>query len=178
MPRLFFALQPTPAERAAISSALLPLVQAAGARPVHEADLHLTLAFAGDVPADAVPALQLAAASCATASFPLRLSRVDCWARPGVLCLLPEEDSFAKPMHRLAGTLADAARSAGIRMDDRPFRPHVTVARKVPRAAARTGPWPQALPAPLRFTADGFVLMESTGRREGPRYTVIHSWRP
>ncbi|HWL62450.1 MAG TPA: RNA 2',3'-cyclic phosphodiesterase [Steroidobacteraceae bacterium] len=175
MPRLFFALQPKPAEQAAISAALLPVVHAFGARPMPQADLHLTLAFLGEVPADAIPGLQRAAVNVATALLSLQLSRIDYWAAPGVLCLLPEEATTAKPV-QLAQALAVAAISCGVRMDEKPFRAHVTVARKVPPAASGKGPWPRPLREPLPFTADGFVLMESARQREGPRYKVIHSW--
>lgn len=176
MPRLFFALQPQPAEQAAILTALLPLVHALGARSTPQADLHLTLAFLGEVPADAMPVLQHAAADAATGPFALQLCCVDYWARPGVLCLLPEETAISRSIRQLARTLGDAAQIAGKATDDKPFRPHVTVARKVPRVAPQMSSWPQPLRTPLPFTAHGFVLMESTSQQEGPRYKVIHSW--
>lgn len=93
MPRLFFALQPEPAEQAAISAALLPMVRAIGARPLPAADLHLTLAFLGEVAAEALPDLQRVAAEATPKLFHLRLSQVDCWKSSGVLCLLPDESA-------------------------------------------------------------------------------------
>ncbi len=93
-----------------------------------------------------------------------------------MLCLLPDDDDATQSLRPLVRTLADAAPGAGIRPDDKPFRPHVTVARKVPPADLRRWQWPQPVPAPLPFTADGFVLMESTRERGGPRYRVIRAW--
>lgn len=176
MPRLFFALQPLPAEQAAISSALLSTVRAIGARPVPAADLHLTLAFLGEVAAEAIPELQHAAAAQASGMLHIRLSQMDCWKGSDVLCLLPDETAPAPFLRQLARSLGDAALAAGIALDYRPFRPHVTVARKVPPLALRVERWPQPLPAALPFTANGFVLMESTRQPQGPRYTVIDSW--
>lgn len=175
MARLFFALQPKPDQQVAIAAALLPMVRALGARPTQGVDLHLTLAFLGEVPAEANPGLQRAAASAGSPLLDLRLARADFWQGARALCLLPEDDA-TQSLQPLVRTLADAALGAGIRLDDKPFRPHVTVARKVPPADLRRWQWPQTLPSPLPFTADGFVLMESTCKREGPRYRVIHAW--
>jgi 2'-5' RNA ligase len=176
MPRLFFALRPEPAQRAAIAAAMLPLVRALGAKPVAETDLHLTLAFLGEVAAEVASCLQRTAASIAPAPLHLLLSRVDCWEKSGVLCLLPQETAAAPAVQGLARTLVAAARAGGITLDDRPFRAHVTLARKVPPAASHARLWPLPLPASLPFTADGFVLMESTREPDGPRYKVIHAW--
>lgn len=107
----------------------------------------------------------------------MRLSQVDCWARPGVLCLLPEEDASTQSLRQLVRKLEGAAQALGIRVDDRSFRPHVTIARKVPRDASKGRSWPQPLVAPLPFTANGFVLMESTPGSGGARYRVIRSWQ-
>jgi 2'-5' RNA ligase len=82
----------------------------------------------------------------------------------------------ALAVQALARTLAATARAGGITLDDRPFRAHVTVARKVSAAASRARRWPQPLASPLPFTANGFVLMESTREPDGPRYKVIHAW--
>lgn len=177
MPRLFFALQPEPAEQAAIATAVLPMVHALGARPTLPADLHLTLAFLGELPVDAISHLERAAGSIPAGLFPLRLPHVDCWAEAGVLCLLPEEDASMQSLRQLVRKLEGAALAVGVRLDDRPYRPHVTIARKVQRAASKREAWPQLLASPLPFTANGFELMESTPGSAGPRYSVIHSWR-
>lgn len=178
MPRLFFALQPAPLQQAVISAAVMPMVQALGARPTLQADLHLTLAFLGEVQADAVPDLLRAARDLPTGLSALQLSQVDCWAESGVLRLLPEENAITHALRPLVRKLEGAAQDVSIRIDDRPFRPHVTVARKVPRAASMQQAWPQPLASPLPFTANGFVLMESIPGSAGPRYRVIHSWLP
>lgn len=154
---------------------MLPLVRTLGAKPLAKADLHLTLAFLGEVAAEVVPRLQRTAAGIAPALFQLMLLRVDCWEGSGVLCLLPEETAAAQSVRELARTLATVARAGGICLDDRHFRAHVTVARKVSPAASLARRWPQPLPAPLPFTADGFVLMESTRDPDGPRYKVVHA---
>jgi 2'-5' RNA ligase len=77
-------------------------------------------------------------------------------------CPAPLED-----LHR--GLRADLAR-CGVRLDDRPFRPHVTIARKVPQA-----PVLQAM-SEITWTAHAFQLARSDRSRAGAVYTVVDSW--
>lgn len=178
MPRLFFALRPERAQRIAAAAGTQPMVQALGARPVADADLHLTLAFLGELATQAVPGLILAADRVASASIQLLLIQVDCWTGSRVLCLLPDDSAGLVAARHLALSLNDAIRAVGLAPDEKPFRAHVTIARKVPPAAFLSKRWPELLPSPLPFTADGFVLMESTRAPEGQRYNVIHAWPP
>lgn len=178
MPRLFFALQPEPAQRAAIAAGMLPAVQALGAKPVAEADLHLTLSFLGEVAAEAIPALLLATEGIASMPIELSLAQVDCWKGPRVLCLLPEDSAGVAAARRLASSLGEASRAAGPAPDERAFRAHVTIARKAPSAAFHSRHWPEPLRAALPFTASSFVLMESTPAPAGQRYNVVRSWPP
>lgn len=176
MPRLFFALQPQPEQQAAIAAAMLPVVQEMGARPVAAADLHLTLVFLGEVTAEVIPEVRRVAAGVAPCVFKLVLTHLDWWKGAGVLCLLPDEEAATQLVPQFAQALRSTACAAGIAADAKPFRVHVTVARKASPALSRSRHWPQPLPAPLRFTADGFVLMESTAATAGSRYRAIGCW--
>jgi 2'-5' RNA ligase len=153
-----------------------PTVHALGAKPLADADLHLTLAFLGDVAAEDVAGLLRATEGVASAPVQLSLAQVDCWSGSRVLCLLPDDSAELAEARRLAFSLDDAIRAVGLAPDAQPFRAHVTIARKVPPAALRSRQWPEPLRAPLPFTANGFVLMESTRAPEGRRYNVIHAW--
>ena len=106
----------------------------------------------------------------------LSLAQIDCWTGSRVLCLLPDDSAGLVAARRLAFSLNETTRAAGLALDEKHFRAHVTIARKVPTGACRSTHWPEALPAPLPFTAHGFVLMESTRDPEGSRYKVIHAW--
>lgn len=153
----------------------LPLVQETGGRAIPAADLHMTLCFLGEVPAEQIAAMIDAAALIEPARIQLTLDRIDWWRRPRVLCLLPGVEP--PRLQRLAEELRMACRSIGLEPDPKPFRAHLTVARKAgPANAARS--WPQTLPQALPFTAEGFVLMQSTGAGDGPRYAVLQAWPP
>ena len=69
--------------------------------------------------------------------------------------------------HGLAVVLADA----GIALDERPFAPHVTLARKAARAE------PPPMPAALEWRTNGFALVESLPGRSA-RYEVLRRFGP
>lgn len=177
MPRLFFALQPEPGQKLEIARSVQPWLKSPGGKAVPAPDLHLTLCFLGEVPQMRIAALLEAAAGIQAQRLQLRLSRIDHWRAARVLCLLaPEEDAGVQAAARLAGQLRAAARDIGLQLDARPFRAHVTVARKVPAGMTGAGAWPQELVRPLPFHANGFALMESRPDSAGPRYSVYREW--
>ena len=177
--RLFFALWPEAAESAALVHAVRKAVRLSGGRPVPEANLHLTLAFLGAVPGGRVPQLCTIAGHVA-AAFPraavplvLTLRGLAHWEQSQVLAVLVHEAARgASPgsARALAGALSSEAAAAGFDPDLKPFRAHVTVARKVahaPRASA---------PRPVAWSFTQFALVESRTLAEGPVYSVVESF--
>jgi 2'-5' RNA ligase len=172
--RLFFAFWPDEAARAALAHATIKAVQHSGGRPVPAANLHMTLAFLGSVPERRIGELQrlaeAQAAACARAR-PIALSfeRFDFFRRAQVLCVLAAEDeSAAAPL--LASALQNASAAAGFNPDLKPFRAHVTVARKVTHATS-----PAAL-RPVVWEFSRFALISSRTEAAGPVYSVVESY--
>jgi 2'-5' RNA ligase len=176
MPRLFFALRPQAPERAAINAAALPMVQALAGRSVEQSDLHLTICFLGEVTDAVLPHLLERTETSTCGVISLALTRVDCWLPARVLCLLPEDECVPPALATLAATLRDTGIACGLAVDPKPFRPHVTAGRKLSPPRVRSAQWPQPLPEPLPFTANGFALMQSARAPTGPRYTVLRDW--
>lgn len=178
--RLFFALWPDGEQRAALVHATGKLVRHCGGRPVPETNLHVTLAFLGSVPESRVAELRGIARRAGTA-FPrsalplvLTLRTLEHWAKPRVLTALEREaqkqPAEVSPLAALAGRLTRVTAAAGFSPELKPFRAHVTVARKVTRA-----PRPCAMRAvPWSFAA--FALVESRTLAEGPVYSVVESY--
>jgi 2'-5' RNA ligase len=178
--RLFFALWPDAEQRGALHSATRKSVRSCGGRPVPEQSLHVTLVFLGAVPEGRVPELDRIARRVAdafpAAAQPLLLSfdRLAHWARPQILCALgteePAADTDAAGAPALSATLKDETAAAGFSPDLKPFRAHVTVARKVAHA-------PSALALqPVLWRFDAFALIESRTDPAGPVYSVIESY--
>jgi 2'-5' RNA ligase len=178
--RLFFALWPDEAQRAALMEATGEIVRSCGGRAVPGSNLHVTLAFLGSVPeprlADLSDLAQRTAATFPGDAAPLGivLQGFEYWAKPQVLAV-PERGAPAQlaPTSgalQLASTLTTTSVAAGFSPDLKPFRAHVTVARKV-ASAPHLGEMRE-----VRWRFDSFVLLESRTLTAGPVYSVVGSY--
>jgi 2'-5' RNA ligase len=169
--RLFFALQPTPEQNAALTAQVAPLI-VDGAQPVPARNLHATLCFIGAIEPARLDALRAAAASVRRRVVTLIFDTLEHWDGPKILCATASQESHAAIA--LATALADASVAAGFTPDIKPFRAHLTLARKVRRELSVAMPQPLLPPMPVR--CDRFVLMESRREAAGSIYSVIESW--
>lgn len=170
--RLFFALLPTPAQSEALVAAIAPLVQELEGQPVLASNVHATLCFIGTVEAHRLDALREAAARVRGRHVTLQFDTLEVWEKPEILCATADESDAARD---LSAALDHAAIAAGVTPDSRPFRAHLTLARKVRRRVARNFEWPRAL-APVSVHCDRFVLMESRRVDARSTYSVVDSW--
>ena len=166
--------------RQAMAQAIRRAARASGGRPVPVGNLHVTLAFLGSLPERRLPELGETARRLARAlgspgaaispEEPLELAfdRLEHWPAAQLLCALP-----AEPPARIAivaRALQDALVGHGFAPDLKPFRPHVTVARKVVHASAAG----KMHPVLWRFSE--LALVESRTLREGALYSVVESY--
>jgi 2'-5' RNA ligase len=177
--RLFFALWPDDLQRAALTHAAAKTVRHCGGRPVSEPNLHVTLAFLGSVPEPRLEELstigQRTAAAFPRSALPIvvSLTGFEHWAKPQLLAAVGEPAATGSPatgVAALARTLTRETAERGFSPDLKPFRAHVTVARKVARA-----PRSCAMPE-VSWSFDAFALVESRTLAEGPVYSVVESY--
>ncbi|MDO9313118.1 MAG: RNA 2',3'-cyclic phosphodiesterase [Burkholderiaceae bacterium] len=151
--RLFVALWP-PAELAAALCARYDATCGPDSMRTEAAErLHLTLHFIGDVQRSRLPELQ--SALCVPFdSFELRIGACERW--PGGL-VVARPDAVPPALTDLHAALRKVLDALGLRTDDRPFRPHITLARR------DAGPWPAQPQAaePLRWPVRHYLLAES-----------------
>jgi 2'-5' RNA ligase len=163
--RLFIALWPAAPARRALCDWLHGWTWPAQAAVVDPARLHLTLHFLGALPEPRLAALReaLAVPARGMAPFDLRFDRLEHWPH-GLVVLGPSE--APEPLRALHAGLADTLRALQWPLEARPFRPHVTLARKAQGAVAPAGApdirWPVRAFA-LVQSADGYHTLQSYG---------------
>lgn len=163
-PRLFLALWPDDAAREGLAHWRDRWIWPPEAAPTRTDKLHLTLHFIGPVAAERIEGVCTALSRVAAAdTFTLELGRAELW--PGgiaVVCPLARPE----PLRLLHGRLATALREMALPVDERPFRPHVTLARKARQAVV-----PADGPPMTWRVSDGFALVQS--RPAGQGYRVL-----
>ncbi|MGQ0429497.1 MAG: RNA 2',3'-cyclic phosphodiesterase [Gammaproteobacteria bacterium] len=172
--RLFFALWPGQALSKALAAATADAVACVSGNPVPPANFHVTLAFLGMVPGRGLADLIAIGGRGPWPKVRLGFDRIEYWHKPRVLVALADTIPTAglEIVDRLWGPLV----ALGIARETRPWRPHLTLARRVERPPARG----QELPIRNNATADlgawGLVLVESVTHPEGPRYKPLADW--
>ncbi len=138
-------------------------------RPVPPENFHVTLAFLGDVTSRQLDPLVEQLDQITGTPFALAIDEVGYFPRPGILWVGPGETP--QPLDRLARDVQTAARRAGLQIEKRAFRPHITLARR-----CDSPPPLSARPPAFEMRFDDFALFESVGGRRGVRYEVIGRW--
>ncbi len=161
--RLFFACWPEPTEREQII-ARRHLIAGASKRQVPDHNLHLTLLFLGDQPADRVGDICAAADMVRRSVFALKLDRFGWFSRARVVWLGGAANA---PARNLVDDLTRAVRERDFVFDAREFLPHITLFRRV----TQTPEFPD--PPEMSWPIRGFSLVESIPARP---YQVLRTW--
>lgn len=173
---MFFALWPSHALQGALAEATQDVVVASGGRAIPHENLHVTLAFVGSVPAASVAEVQAVghqvAAEVERGPLQLTFDAIEYWRKAKVLCATARVPQHADG--RLAETLATVLKSrltgSGFTPDLKPFRAHVTVARKAVVAVRATAI------RPVVCSFSEFALVESRTEAQGSVYRVLESF--
>jgi len=145
-----------------------------GARWQNDEQLHLTLAFIGEVPRSTVRRVEEALASIEFDPFDLTLEGVNMFGTPRQPKTLWAGVADTAPLHHLHEKVLNALERVGIETDRRRYKPHVTLARFSRGATARIADWLAAnsvLNTPTQHVAY-FSLFSSQLVSEGASYTV------
>ena len=139
--------------------------------PVSAENLHLTLLFLGNQPMSLIPQLSQQASrvveALAIKPFTIQLDRLGLFPKAKVAWIAPSQPP--EPLLQLEAALRTALVAIGIGVEERPYRPHITLLRK-----AATNPGGTVPPIALQATA--LHLYESRSTPDGLRYIQLASW--
>ncbi|CAN5899783.1 RNA 2',3'-cyclic phosphodiesterase [soil metagenome] len=176
--RLFVAVTVPPTARAVLDEAVAPLRERHRTlRWTPAGNWHLTLAFLGETTTGERLRAQIALASVGRAAQPCVITIDGRLGRFGDRVLWAAVATPDGGLPLLARAVSTALRDAGLGVDDRPFRAHLTLARA--RRGRPVPPQPVRLDAPglpAAWTASTVVLMASHRGPGGSRYRTVASW--
>jgi 2'-5' RNA ligase len=168
--RVFFALWPDAAARERLAALARDVAHGGGGRPTPAHRLHVTLAFVGDVPVARQPALEAAGAQAARAAPPFRLAlAVHGGVRHGELAWIAPA-VVPPPLVDLRAALDGVLAAADFAVEQRAFRPHVTLARDNRQAFS---PPPDSA---IEWTVARLTLMASASMAGGTGYRELAGW--
>lgn len=163
--RVFFALWPDETTRRALVRATRSAARRCGGRPTPPANLHVTLAFLGPLTAPLLASVRRVP-PLASPGFELVFDQLGYWRGSQALWISPSR--VPEALIELEATLWDRLEAAGFERERRPYRPHVTVARKARPVA-------EALSA-VCWRVSELALVESRPGARHPRYEVLDVW--
>jgi len=163
--RLFLALWPDAAVRTSIADHARNWAMPPGCLLYGPDDWHVTLHYIGGFALERLGGLA-DAIDLPLEPFDLRLDKPRVWPRGLVVLEASRVPDALQDLQRRLGVVLAAS---GLRVEQRSYRPHVTLARRAEGALA-----PRGMP-PVSWPARTFVLVVSTGSR-GRRYEVLREY--
>jgi 2'-5' RNA ligase len=166
--RAFYALVPDEATRLQFVALARDVARRSRGRAITGDHVHLTVAFLGDVEISALSRLKAIGDALPLAGAELNFDVLGAWRASGVAWVAPV--AVPPALTSMCMSLHESLQRAGFALDTRPFRPHVTLARRCVQ------PHPRAHCAPVRWRVDRLSLIGSELRPEGPLYTQLGTW--
>ncbi|MEU9254401.1 RNA 2',3'-cyclic phosphodiesterase [Streptomyces sp. NPDC048270] len=178
--RIFIALAPPDDAKEELARELCPAYEAyPRMRWNRIEDWHITLAFLGELPVETVPLLRPPLAALAAGHRPVRLAlhggghfddRV-LWSGIG---------GDLEGLHSLAAEVRAVVRECGVPFEDRPLRPHLTLARSrrnAPSCAVEAAEALDSFTGRLWLAERLHLVGSNIGRGPGPiHYRDIEAW--
>lgn len=171
--RAFLAMEPDDRTRRELAEATLALKQVEGLRLTPPENLHVTLKFLGDVPADQIDDVAAATEMAIEGIAPFSLALTGSAylpneRRPNVLAATFDKPTLLSLLHeQIEAMFAEI----GFAREDRPYRPHMTLGRfkRRPRGPLPRPNWPED----CGFLVRSVGLVRSELRPAGPIYTTM-----
>jgi 2'-5' RNA ligase len=166
MKRLFFALWPDDETRQLINK-FNQSIKSEGLKKVNPDNLHVTLVFLGNINAEVEVILRQSIEKISVQPFVLHFDQLDFWQKPRILCISTR--SYDSQLSILVNAIKKKVELCGIKTEDRPYKPHITLARKARKVI-------DIAILPIEWKAESFCLVESCSTSNGVQYQVLQRW--
>lgn len=164
--RLFFALWPDEHIRQQCAAILTQLPATMGTAQALQ-NIHVTLAFLGNVRASTSLRLQTAVSILRIPEISLCFDQLSYWSQSGILCLIARQQN--QELQGLVQQLNALSSDVGIASDSRPYQPHITLVRQ-----ARQGV--NLHIEPIIWRTQSIALVESCRLPQGVEYRPCRTW--
>jgi RNA 2',3'-cyclic 3'-phosphodiesterase len=163
--RVFFALVPDAATQASLGVRARDVAVRAGGRSIIDANIHLTLAFIGEVGVDRIDVLRDVVDALPREAFVLALDCVGTFRHSEIAWIAPSQVPAA--LTALQSSIVAALAKNDFRIEERPFHAHVTLARRCMRHIAKTRS------IPIEWRVDRIALLASIAGNGGVCYREL-----
>ena len=168
--RVFFALWPDAEARDRLAALAKEVAARTRGRAPPATNLHVTLAFIGEVACERIEALAAIGAAIAARATPFVLT-LDCrGSYRGTGIAWAGASRVPDALDELVRNLSAALAARDFPVEQRAFSPHVTLSRR-----SRT-PEAGALAAPIGWTVARLALVASETLSGGPHYRDLETW--
>ncbi|MCZ6565743.1 MAG: RNA 2',3'-cyclic phosphodiesterase [Gammaproteobacteria bacterium] len=167
--RLFFGLVPEQGIRDQLIEVAKSFPIVKGVRPISNDNLHITLLFLGDVEENVRKCLEKKVIQTFIQIFTVRLDLYGYFKTSQAMWL--GSASCPGELTRLVKHLKSIGVQSGVKFDDRPHKPHVTLFRNVSSAD-----FPN-VPISINWNVHEFHLLESVPDGKTTRYNKIATYR-
>jgi RNA 2',3'-cyclic 3'-phosphodiesterase len=142
-----------------------------GLRLMHPDDLHVTLCFLGETPETRLSAIAPALEKVRCPEFPVKTGSFGVFVHAGAVYLAVD---LSRSLLLLKQSIDDQLERCGIPREDRPYHPHITVAR-ISGARSRRAAAIRLEPncPPLHFPAVAFNLYQTLPSPSGARSQAV-----
>ncbi|SOD42521.1 RNA 2',3'-cyclic phosphodiesterase [Nitrosovibrio sp. Nv4] len=171
--RVFFAIWPDSNAQRQLGGLVkrLQLEALCGGRKTKAENIHLTLVFVGEVEIDKLEILCRVAKEIRDSgarAFDLVVEKICYWKHKGIV--YGEIGRIPQELMSLVTALQDGLSHAGFSLEQRAYRPHITLMRD---ASCQTLP---ELTEPIAWRACEWVLVKSEQTSDGSVYVPVDRW--
>ena len=166
MKKLFFALWPSDETRKQIIR-INQSIKTSDLKKVKQENLHITLVFLGNVDTESEVLIRQRVKDVSVQPFVLHFDRLDYWRKPRILCLSTQQ--LHSQLIMLVDSLKREVEQCGIKTEERPYKPHITLARKAHKAIEIDA-------LSIKWPVQALCLVESCSTPDGVHYQVLQRW--